>query len=115
MLDALLSWYLEGSEPIALLRGPAGSGKTTLLGNLLKHLDPALCFLTAPTGRAARILNSYTGRSAQTIHQLIYTLDDVDFPIPQTITGCDSAPDDCFMIYSSIFSSHQNKATSSCS
>ena len=82
MLEALLSWYLEGSEPIALLRGPAGSGKTTLLGNLLKHLNSASCFLAAPTGRAARILNSYTRRPTQTIHQLIYTLDYVDFPIP---------------------------------
>ncbi len=79
----LLSWFEEGPEPVAMVRGPAGSGKTTLLRQFLEEVDPSVpVTLAAPTGRAARILQAYTGREAQTIHNVIYTLDYVDYPIP---------------------------------
>lgn len=57
-----------------LLRGYAGTGKTSLVSALIQTL-PALrvnCVLLAPTGRAAKVLGGYSGRSAYTIHKKIY-------------------------------------------
>jgi len=59
-----------------LLRGYAGTGKTTLVGVLVKVL-PSFGFkvrLLAPTGRAAKVLARYSGKSAFTIHKIIYQL-----------------------------------------
>ncbi len=65
----------SSSEPIAfVLRGYAGTGKTTLISALVKTL-PALQLrhmLLAPTGRAAKVMGNYSGRSAFTIHKIIY-------------------------------------------
>jgi len=65
----------SSSEPIAfVLRGYAGTGKTTLISALVKSL-PALQLrhmLLAPTGRAAKVMGNYSGRSAFTIHKIIY-------------------------------------------
>jgi exodeoxyribonuclease V len=59
---------------IFLLKGYAGTGKTTLMGTLVKSLPKAgvKTVLLAPTGRAARVLSSYTGKGASTIHKKIY-------------------------------------------
>lgn len=63
----------HGSE-LFLLRGYAGTGKTTLVGALVKTLveleQPVV--LMAPTGRAAKVLSSYAGQPAYTIHKRIY-------------------------------------------
>jgi ATP-dependent exoDNAse (exonuclease V) alpha subunit len=57
-----------------ILRGYAGTGKTTSVAALVKAL-PAFKLrsaLLAPTGRAAKVMSSYTGRTALTIHKRIY-------------------------------------------
>lgn len=57
-----------------ILRGYAGTGKTTSVAALVKSL-PAFKFraaLLAPTGRAAKVMTSYSGRTALTIHKKIY-------------------------------------------
>ena len=64
----------EKSNPTYLLQGYAGTGKTTLVTTLVKVL-PLIGMryqLLAPTGRAAKVLSSYTGKSASTIHRRIY-------------------------------------------
>lgn len=57
-----------------VLKGYAGTGKTTLVGALVRVLGalgrPVV--LLAPTGRAAKVLGSYAGASASTIHRRIY-------------------------------------------
>ncbi len=57
-----------------ILKGYAGTGKTTLVGALVKVLaaERKPVVLLAPTGRAAKVLASYAGRSASTIHRRIY-------------------------------------------
>jgi ATP-dependent exoDNAse (exonuclease V) alpha subunit len=57
-----------------ILRGYAGTGKTTSVAALVKAL-PAFTLrslLLAPTGRAAKVMSSYAGRVALTIHKKIY-------------------------------------------
>jgi exodeoxyribonuclease-5 len=59
---------------ILLIKGYAGTGKTTLIGHLVKNLGylRKKSVLLAPTGRAAKVLSSYAGKSALTIHKKIY-------------------------------------------
>ena len=61
-------------NPTYILRGYAGTGKTTLVTTLVKTL-PQIGMdyvLMAPTGRAAKVMASYTNRTASTIHKKIY-------------------------------------------
>ena len=70
----LLTAFITGSggEGIFILKGYAGTGKTTLLAALTKVLHRFV--LLAPTGRAAKVLSSYSGFPASTIHRHIYKL-----------------------------------------
>ena len=57
-----------------ILKGYAGTGKTTVLSALVKALRAYnyKSVLLAPTGRAAKVITSYSGRKAFTIHKRIY-------------------------------------------
>jgi len=64
----------DKAHPTYILRGYAGTGKTSLVKTLVRTL-PSLGMkyvLLAPTGRAAKVLGSYTGQNASTIHRRIY-------------------------------------------
>lgn len=57
-----------------IIKGYAGTGKTTVIGALIKVLYSNglnTCML-APTGRAAKIISSFSGMQANTIHKSIY-------------------------------------------
>ena len=76
----LLSTYIfeSSKEDVFLLKGYAGTGKTTIIGTLVKNLWKAKkqVLLLAPTGRAAKVVSSYAGKEAFTIHKkicLLYT------------------------------------------
>lgn len=75
VLYHLSAFLLSQKEnPTYILRGYAGTGKTTLVKALVKTL-PSIGMkyvLMAPTGRAAKVLSSYTGQNASTIHRRIY-------------------------------------------
>lgn len=73
---SLLSDFLLSRErdAVFLLKGYAGTGKTSLLAALvrtMKQLQQRFMLL-APTGRAAKVLSSYAGAPAYTIHRKIY-------------------------------------------
>ena len=64
----------ESERSVFILKGYAGTGKTSVLDAFLKAA-PSLGYhtvLMAPTGRAAKVMNHYTGRYASTIHRKIY-------------------------------------------
>ncbi len=75
LILALAEFVLNrGQKEVFLFKGYAGTGKTTLLSALVKAA-PKLGYetvLLAPTGRAAKVLASYSGRHAFTIHKKIY-------------------------------------------
>ena len=66
-------------EHIFILSGYAGTGKTFITKGLSEFLGAAgrQCVLTAPTGKAARVITQKSGRLATTIHKKIYSMDDI--------------------------------------
>ena len=76
----------QKENPTYILKGYAGTGKTSLVKTLVRTLPyiGMRYVLMAPTGRAAKVLSSYTGKDASTIHRRIYqtkTLPDGNFRI----------------------------------
>ncbi len=71
LADFLLS---RVRDSVFLLKGYAGTGKTSLLAALVRTLGQLQqrVMLLAPTGRAAKVLSSYAGVPAFTIHRKIY-------------------------------------------
>lgn len=74
-LELLSEFILDPEkDQIFMLRGYAGTGKTTIISSLVKSLwkvkkSPVLL---APTGRAAKVISSYSNKQAATIHREIY-------------------------------------------
>ncbi len=62
------------NDVIFLMKGYAGTGKTSVIASLVSTLTTLhqKSVLLAPTGRAAKVLRSYTGREAYTVHRKIY-------------------------------------------
>lgn len=69
--DFILSY---DDRKVFLLCGYAGTGKTSLVAALVKTMEQLSrkTVLLAPTGRAAKVFSSYSGKSAYTIHKWIY-------------------------------------------
>jgi len=71
-----LSLFIAGNtnDSIFVLKGYAGTGKTSLISAVVHTLDnfKIESVLLAPTGRAAKVLASYTGQTSYTIHKHIY-------------------------------------------
>lgn len=75
LLDALGAFLMSTeSEKIFLLKGYAGTGKTSVVSALVRAMNglQQKTMLMAPTGRAAKVIASYSGFSAFTIHKKIY-------------------------------------------
>ena len=74
-LKKIASYICEDkNDVIFLLKGYAGTGKTSVISSIVRTLDMLRMksVLLAPTGRAAKVLASYAGKQAFTIHKRIY-------------------------------------------
>lgn len=74
-LDKLSKFVLDGKrDELFLLKGFAGTGKTTIVGTVVNSLwkIKMSAVLLAPTGRAAKVMSSYSATQAFTIHKKIY-------------------------------------------
>lgn len=74
-LKLIARYITEGSnDVIVLITGYAGTGKTSVISAIVKTLDllRMKSVLLAPTGRAAKVLSSFAGKPAFTIHKKIY-------------------------------------------
>ena len=71
-----ISEFLFSKEPntVFLLKGYAGTGKTTLISSLVRGISRTgfKIIQMAPTGRAAKVMASYSKINARTIHKQIY-------------------------------------------
>jgi exodeoxyribonuclease-5 len=74
LIEKISKFIFGPDDRIFLIRGYAGTGKTTLVASLVKTLAEYKykTVLLAPTGRAAKVLSSYSGFQAFTIHKRIY-------------------------------------------
>ena len=75
LIELLAGFVIPGNEmDVFLVNGYAGTGKTTLVSSMVRTLDHfrQKYVLLAPTGRAAKVLSSYTGKPAYTVHKKIY-------------------------------------------
>ena len=75
LLDKLTEFLVDSDAHKAfLLKGYAGTGKTSVISALVRALERLRqpCVMLAPTGRAAKVIAAYSGRSAYTIHKKIY-------------------------------------------
>ena len=66
--------YTLSKNDLFILKGYAGTGKSTLISHLVKHLKTInfKSVLLAPTGRAAKVISSYSNNVSYTIHKQIY-------------------------------------------
>lgn len=64
----------DTADIIFLMTGYAGTGKTSIISSAVKTLDHLRIktVLLAPTGRAAKVLASYSAKTTLTIHKKIY-------------------------------------------
>jgi len=75
VLNKLAEFLLSDKKDILfLLKGYAGTGKTTMISTIVTNLWNAKlkAVLLAPTGRAAKVITSYSNSKAYTIHKKIY-------------------------------------------
>ncbi len=81
VVDLLTEFLMEPlQDGVFILRGFAGTGKTSLVSALVKTMKQLEreCVLIAPTGRAAKVLSSYSDHPAYTIHKRIYRQKSID-------------------------------------
>jgi len=66
--------FNNSSQVLYVLKGYAGTGKTTIVGAIVNNLWKAKksAVLLAPTGRAAKVMSTYSSNEAFTIHKKIY-------------------------------------------
>jgi len=76
-MEEIVDFLVYGNpDTVFILKGYAGTGKSTSIGHLVKNLVKIAyqSVLIAPTGRAAKVMGSYAGKKAFTIHKQIYYL-----------------------------------------
>ena len=74
LLRKVADFVSSDDEDILVVNGYAGTGKTTAISSVISVMKEygTKCVLLAPTGRAAKVLSSYSGQPAYTIHKHIY-------------------------------------------
>ena len=74
LLRKIADFVSYDDSDIFVVNGYAGTGKTTAVASVISVLKEfqTKCVLLAPTGRAAKVLSSYAGQPAFTIHKHIY-------------------------------------------
>ena len=74
LLRKVADFVSSDDHDILVVNGYAGTGKTTAVSAVISVMKEfqTKCVLLAPTGRAAKVLSSYTGQPAFTIHKHIY-------------------------------------------
>ncbi|MBR6732540.1 MAG: AAA family ATPase [Bacteroidales bacterium] len=74
LLRKIADFVGSDDSDILVVNGYAGTGKTTAVSAVISVMKEfqTKCVLLAPTGRAAKVLSSYSGQPAFTIHKHIY-------------------------------------------
>ena len=103
----------DDDRKIFLLCGYAGTGKTSLISALVRTMEQLerKTTLLAPTGRAAKVFSSYSGKSAHTIHKCIYRQKSIMDSATFTLTE-NRATNTLFIVDEASMISNEGSATS---
>ena len=116
-IDRLSEFLLSDDDrKVFLLCGYAGTGKTSLISALVRTMEQLerKTTLLAPTGRAAKVFSSYSGKSARTIHKCIYRQKSIMDSATFTLTA-NRAQNTLFIVdEASMISNNGNAMTGSC-
>ena len=79
VLDKIKTFF-DSDMSVFILKGYAGTGKTTMIRTIIEEVKirEKRPILMAPTGRAARVLETKNSWTASTIHRCIYELDTIE-------------------------------------
>lgn len=79
-IDSLDRFFSDDTHKIFLLKGFGGTGKTFLTKGITDYFDAREInyVLAAPTGKAAKVIQSKTNKMATTIHKAIYYFKNLD-------------------------------------
>jgi conjugative relaxase-like TrwC/TraI family protein len=82
VMQAEAAAAVAGSDRLVLVVGPAGAGKTTMLAAAVDDLNHQgrVVFGVAPTAKAARVLDSETGMTSDTVAKLLHEWRRTDRP-----------------------------------
>ncbi|MBD5207027.1 MAG: AAA family ATPase [Bacteroidales bacterium] len=75
LLEELAEFALTGpANGVFVVNGYAGTGKTTVVGAFIRAMTEMKrkTVVVAPTGRAAKVAEGFSGHKASTIHKLLY-------------------------------------------
>ncbi|POY37805.1 ATP-dependent endonuclease [Solitalea longa] len=99
----------RSNNSVFIVRGYAGTGKTTVVSALVKLLPmyKLKSVLLAPTGRAAKVISSYAGKEAFTIHKKIYRKRDAASPVSGFSRGINPHTDTIFIVDEASMISNQ--------
>jgi exodeoxyribonuclease-5 len=90
LIELMCDFILKKEErSVLLIKGYAGTGKTTVIAAMVKVLCELgiNAVLTAPTGRAAKVLSQYSETEASTIHKAIYRQKSAKDAMSQFVLG----------------------------
>ncbi|MCO4294142.1 AAA family ATPase [Solitalea sp. MAHUQ-68] len=99
----------RSNNSVFIVKGYAGTGKTTVVSALVKLLPmyKLKSVLLAPTGRAAKVISSYAGKEAFTIHKKIYRKRDATSPVSGFARGINPHTDTIFIVDEASMISNQ--------
>lgn len=85
---------------VFVLNGYAGTGKTSMVGAFIKALEQHKrnIVIVAPTGRAAKVAQSFSGHPASTIHKLLYRGNSTDPGNTTFFLARNTTPDTIFIV-----------------
>lgn len=101
LLDDLAEFAIYGgSRDVYVLNGYAGTGKTSMIGAFIKALKMSErnVVLVAPTGRAAKVAQSFSDHPASTIHKLLYRGNSMDPGNTKFFLARNLTPDTIFIV-----------------
>ncbi|MDE6254922.1 MAG: AAA family ATPase [Muribaculaceae bacterium] len=97
-----LSDFVEHGEAngVFVLNGYAGTGKTSMVGAFIKALRECRrkVVVVAPTGRAAKVAQSFSGHPVSTIHKLLYRGNSFDPGNTTFFIARNTTPDTIFIV-----------------
>ena len=101
LLNKLSDFVENGaSNGVFVLNGYAGTGKTSMVGAFIKALKACRrkVVVVAPTGRAAKVAQSFSGHAASTIHKLLYRGNSLDPGNTTFFIARNTTPDTTFIV-----------------